>query len=129
MPYQICHGRRRTSRRKGVQDGERRLKPHDQDGTVLVPMKILASCWFEGADTHPTAYVLQSHAGAIAVIGSLIVRADMCSEFWGWNRMMLPSALPVTCRSVPERLPANDTCLTKGDVSVSHPCCGTNCMV
>lgn len=83
MPYQICHGRGRSSRGKSVQNREGRLKSHNQDRPVLVAINILASCSFKVADTHPTAYVLQSHAGAIAVIGSLIVRADMCSEFWG----------------------------------------------
>ena len=89
------------------------------------------SIYTEGraADTHPTAYVLQSDAGAIAVIGSLIVRDDMCSEFCGWNRMMLPSAFPAACKSVPESLPMNASCVTKGDVSVPHPCCSTNRVV
>lgn len=82
-----------------------------------------------GVDTHPTAYVLQSHAGAIAVIGSLIVRPEMCSEFWGWNRMMLPSVFPAACTSVPESVPVNVSCLTKGYVSVSHPCRSTDRMV
>lgn len=39
---------------------------------------------------YPTANVLQSEAGAIAVIGSYIVRADMCSEVEGSNKMTLP---------------------------------------
>ena len=81
------------------------------------------------ADTHPTAYVLQSHAGAMAVIGSMIVRADMCSEFCGWNRIMLPSAFPAACKSVPETFPIDRFCPTKGDVPIPHPCCSTNRMV
>lgn len=39
---------------------------------------------------YPIANALQSEAGAIAVIGSKIVRAEMCSEVDGSKRMMLP---------------------------------------
>lgn len=39
---------------------------------------------------YPIANALQSAAGAMAVIGSKIVRADMCSDVDGSNRMMLP---------------------------------------
>lgn len=44
------------------------------------------------------ANVLQSAAGAIAVIGSKIVRAEMCSDVDGSNKMMLPWSLPTDCQ-------------------------------
>ena len=44
--------------------------------------------------THPMANVLQSDAGASAVIGSKMVLAERCSDVEGSNRMMLPCALP-----------------------------------
>lgn len=41
--------------------------------------------------TDPIAYVLQSAAGASAVIGiRSIVRAEMCSEVDGSNNMIFP---------------------------------------
>jgi hypothetical protein len=43
---------------------------------------------------YPIANVLQSAAGANAVIGSKIVRAEMCSEVEGSNRITFPCALP-----------------------------------
>lgn len=39
---------------------------------------------------YPIANVLQSDAGAIAVIGSKIVRAETCSDVEGSKRMMFP---------------------------------------
>ena len=39
---------------------------------------------------YPIANVRQSAAGAMAVIGSNIVRAETCSEVEGSKRMMLP---------------------------------------
>ena len=48
---------------------------------------------------YPIANVLQSAAGANAVIGSKIVRAEMCSEVDGSNRITFPCALPdVLCQ-------------------------------
>ena len=44
---------------------------------------------------YPIAYVLQSDAGASAVIGSNIVLADTCSWVDGSNRMTSPLALPI----------------------------------
>ena len=48
-----------------------------------------------GVCTDPTAYVRQSAAGARAVIGSKIVRAEMCSEVDGSKRITWPLTLPV----------------------------------
>jgi hypothetical protein len=45
--------------------------------------------------TYPIAKVRQSDDGARAVIGSKIVRADMCSEVDGSNNITLPWELPV----------------------------------
>ena len=39
---------------------------------------------------YPIANVRQSNEGAIEVIGSKMVLAEMCSEVEGSNRMMLP---------------------------------------
>jgi hypothetical protein len=44
---------------------------------------------------YPMAYVRQSVAGARAVIGSKIVRAEMCSEVGGSKRITSPLPLPV----------------------------------
>lgn len=44
--------------------------------------------------TYPMANVRQSAEGAIAVIGSNIVRADMCSEVEGSNKIIFPWSLP-----------------------------------
>jgi hypothetical protein len=40
--------------------------------------------------THPIANVLQSVAGAIAVMGSKIVRVEMCSEVEGSKSVIEP---------------------------------------
>lgn len=40
--------------------------------------------------THPIAYVWQSAAGAKAVIGSKMVRREICSEVEGSNKMTFP---------------------------------------
>ena len=39
---------------------------------------------------YPIAKVLQSEEGASAVIGSKMVRAEICSEVAGSNKMILP---------------------------------------
>lgn len=44
--------------------------------------------------TNPIAKVLQSAAGANAVIGSNIVLAERCSEVEGSKSIMLPCAFP-----------------------------------
>ena len=43
---------------------------------------------------YPIAKALQSEAGAMAVTGSKIVRAEMCSEVGGSNKITLPWSLP-----------------------------------
>ena len=57
--------------------------------SVVMPMRCHFFC------THPMANVLQSEAGANAVMGSKMVLADRCSEVEGSNRMMLPCAFPM----------------------------------
>ena len=49
----------------------------------------------QGLFTDPTAYVRQSAAGARAVIGSKIVRAEMCSDVDGSKSMTWPLTFPV----------------------------------
>lgn len=44
--------------------------------------------------TNPIANVLQSAAGANAVMGSNMVLAERCSDVEGSKRMMFPCALP-----------------------------------
>ena len=46
--------------------------------------------------THPIANVLQSFAGAIAVIGSNIVRVETCSDVDDSNNVIEPCVFPVT---------------------------------
>lgn len=43
---------------------------------------------------YPIAYVRQSVAGASAVMGSKIVRAEVCSEVGGSNRITSPLPFP-----------------------------------
>ena len=49
-------------------------------------------------DAYPIANVLQSAPGAKAVIGSKIVRADICSTVDGSKRMTFPCELPIQQR-------------------------------
>ena len=76
-----------------VKDGCRvaiRMEPLRYLGlSVVMPMRCHFFC------THPMANVLQSEAGANAVMGSKMVLADKCSEVEGSNRMMLPCAFPM----------------------------------
>lgn len=62
------------------------------------PLRYLKQVSFEdsfAADgTYPIANVKQSAEGAIDVMGSKIVRADMCSLVDGSNKIMLPCSLP-----------------------------------
>lgn len=72
--------------------------------------------------THPIANVLQSVAGAIAVMGSYIVRVEMCSDVEGSKSVTDPWAFPVVCvsyyRSIQEAMN-----ITKSDISVPHEGC------
>lgn len=68
----------------------------------------------------PRAYVLQSEDGAKAVIGSLIVRAEICSLLDGSNKMTSPFSLP---DMVNEISPIIERGLTKCNVSIPHPRC------
>ena len=76
------------------------------------------------AHTHPMAKVLQSAAGAKAVMGSKMVLAERCSDVEGSNRMMLPWAFPGSKVSTKS---GNGDCrgwtLTKSNVSIPHPRC------
>ena len=68
---------------------------------------------------YPMAYVLQSEAGARAVMGSKIVRAEICSELDGSKRMISPLVVPGQCQ---HSLPTVDAvCATKGHIAVAHP--------
>ena len=51
---------------------------------------------------YPSANVLQSAAGARAVMGSNMVLADICSDVEGSKRMTLPCELPEDCQCVHE---------------------------
>ena len=66
------------------------------------------------------AYVLQSDDGASAVIGSKMVRAEICSLDAGSNKITSPLSLPdlVSLFTSPHALP-----LTKCNVTISHPRC------
>lgn len=78
--------------------------------------------------THPIAYVLQSLAGASAVMGSKMVRAEICSEVEGSKSMTLPLTLPAHCQSVVSPC-VIDVLPTKGNVAVAHPHCDSNVLV
>src|SRR3954466_2213332 len=76
------------------------------------------------AYTHPMAKVLQSAAGAKAVMGSKMVLAERCSDVEGSNKMMLPWAFPGS--DVSTELGHGDCrrwTLTKSNVSIPHPRC------
>ena len=77
-----------------------------------------------GIRTYPIAYVRQSVAGARDVIGSKIVRVEMCSEVDGSNKITSPLPLPA-----PKEMHTGQKFLrkmvalfrTKCDISVAHP--------
>jgi len=56
-------------------------------------VSFLAAMQFQ-CSKYPIAYVRQSVAGARAVIGSKIVRAEVCSEVGGSNRITSPFPFP-----------------------------------
>lgn len=68
------------------------------------------------------ANVLQSAAGANAVMGSKMVLAERCSDVWGSNRMMLPWAFP-SCLLALDVAGASQSLseLTKSNIAVPHP--------
>lgn len=84
-----------------------------------------------GAFDYPIANVLQSEAGANAVMGSNMVLAERCSDVEGSKRMMLPCALPGAIMSVPaaRRCTALTAKLTKSDISIPHPSCDSDLLV
>jgi hypothetical protein len=61
------------------------------------------------SETHPIAKVLQSAAGANAVMGSNMVLAEICSDVSGSNKMMLPCALPNACQNGRRNPESKDT--------------------
>ena len=73
--------------------------------------------------SYPIAKVLQSDEGASAVIGSKMVRAAMCSEVEGSNKIMLPWSLPVCPVSGLSWSPARAQ-LTERDIAIPHKTCG-----
>ncbi len=71
------------------------MKGCDQNGTVHIPATGFSVIQADPViDAYPTAYDRQSDAGAIAVMGSKIVLADICSDVEGSKRMMLPCPFP-----------------------------------
>jgi hypothetical protein len=93
MPCQACNWRWRPGCREGVKYGERGLQCGDQNGAIEIasgcqhPRPAFGVCI---RVTYPMAKVLQSEAGARAVMGSKIVLAERCSEVEGSKRIMLP---------------------------------------
>ena len=96
MPGQARNGRRRSRRGEGVKNGKGGLQGRNQDGAIEVAgvALVMVADGRMFAYTHPMAKVLQSAAGAKAVIGSKIVLAERCSDVEGSNKMMLPWAFP-----------------------------------
>jgi hypothetical protein len=74
--------------------------------------------------THPIAKVRESAAGAIAVIGSYIVRADICSDVEGSNNITFPWAFPEALSGY--FLAISISGLTEGNISILHPSCHPN---
>jgi hypothetical protein len=82
---------------------------------------LLAGCWLSPDITYPIAKVLQSAAGANAVIGSKIVLAEMCSEVEGSKRMTLPWAFPSPVLAAEVAGATTVSGLTKRNIAVPHP--------
>jgi hypothetical protein len=97
MPCQACNWGWGSGRSEGMKYGEGRLQCGDQYGAIEIargcqyPRPAFGVCIYV---TYPMAKVLQSEAGARAVMGSKIVLAERCSEVEGSKRMMLPWAFP-----------------------------------
>lgn len=77
-----------------MQDGEDGKEGSYQDGTILVSGRVSRSQFTSNQRIYPMAYVRQSEAGANDVMGSKIVRADICSEDDGSKRMTSPFTFP-----------------------------------
>jgi hypothetical protein len=71
--------------------------------------------------TYPIAKVLQSAAGANAVMGSKIVLAEMCSDVDGSKRMTLPWAFPYHVLVGGVAGATTVSGLTKCNIAVPHP--------
>ena len=74
------------------------------------------------------AYVWQSEAGAKAVIGSNIVRADLCSEVDGSNRMTFPWEFPTAFVSMPPD-EVHGAFGTKCYIPILHPRCDSQRLI
>lgn len=58
---------------------------------------------------YPSANVLQSAAGASAVMGSNMVLADICSDVDGSNKMTFPCELPEECKRTSIKIRCRET--------------------
>jgi hypothetical protein len=111
-----------------VENGERWLQSRDQDGPIHVSSRVSISHHFRIKGfreiSYPIAKVRQSEDGARAVIGSKIVRADMCSDVDGSNSITLPWEFPIRLvRQTTLRRSSDNSLLTKGDIPIPHPYC------
>lgn len=78
--------------------------------------------------THPIANVLQSFEGAIAVMGSNMVRVETCSDVDDSNNVIEPCEFPVA------KLALTEICTlqeghTKCDVAVAHETCNIDWLI
>ena len=83
-----------------MQNVESGHKIGNENGSIFVanyPLVRVYEAITDCISTYPIACVWQSVAGAIAVMGSKIVLAEICSEVEGSKTTTVPWALPWTC--------------------------------
>lgn len=103
MPCQRNNRRWSARGRQSVENGELGKESCDQDRAIFVAV-VYSSVRDHASDTvvtYPIAYVRQSVAGAKEVIGSKIVRAEICSEVEGSKRITSPLPLPISNKRQP----------------------------
>ena len=82
---------------EGMHNGKGRLKRNNENRTVQISKMInqRRGVSWQDCTTYPTAKVLQSECGARAVMGSYMVRDEMCSFVVGSKRIIFPCEFPV----------------------------------
>jgi hypothetical protein len=78
--------------------------------------------------TYPIANVLQSFEGAIAVMGSNMVRVETCSDVDDSNNVIEPCELPTTKLALTEACTLQE-CHTKCDVAIPHETCNVDRLI
>jgi hypothetical protein len=78
--------------------------------------------------TYPIANVLQSFEGAIAVMGSNMVRVETCSDVDDSNNVIEPCELPATKLALAETYTLGQ-CHTECDVAIAHETCNVDRLI